>query len=389
MEKLIRNAWQRDPARPLVRATILRADDAPEGIDVERLRFEEAGACTLATDQAHVLSVLQGRANLLLDGAAWATVQPGMHVYLPSGSRASIVDDAGGLQLVHLSSAHARGTAPIVRDEQFVHACASPPRTSGSGEAHARSLRWILTPQYLSRRVFLHHDAALLSKRGDPVSWFHTTMFDVEGLPTNDEGLPVFKMSYNSRTEFNVCYEVTGPARVRMALHPYATGAAQSWGPWLDLDGDSTYHLNEAADGPERELVWDAEAKLHKVYRNKHEVYARDGHVSLFCLFDPAPTGVERHRPGEYSDYEPLADVIATAEYEQHRAAMAELDAMMDQLSLAKARGELEQQKGTPAWAVYESGRNAQRTVERRLFEQLSQESPVRARLLTRWLSAS
>jgi hypothetical protein len=44
-------------------------------------------------------------------------------------------------------------------------------------------LRWVITPQYLSRRIFLHHDPTLLSKSGHPVSWFHTTMFDVAGLP--------------------------------------------------------------------------------------------------------------------------------------------------------------------------------------------------------------
>ena len=79
----------------------------------------------------------------------------------------------------------------------------------------------LLTLQYLSRRIFLHHDPTLLSKSGNPVSLFHTTMFDVDGLPKNEDGEPVFKMSYNSRTEFNVCYDVKGIARVRMAEHPY------------------------------------------------------------------------------------------------------------------------------------------------------------------------
>jgi hypothetical protein len=39
-------------------------------------------------------------------------------------------------------------------------------------------------------------------------------MFDVAGLPKNEEGDSVFKMSYNSRTEFNVCYDVKGKAKV-------------------------------------------------------------------------------------------------------------------------------------------------------------------------------
>lgn len=377
MEKLIRNAWLREQDQPIERAAILGRTTAPEGIDAERLRFSAPASLDLPRDQAHILSVLQGDATMTLKGEPWISLAKGVHVYLPVGAQAAVQDTRGDLQLVHLSTPSARGTSAIVRDEQFVHACAS----------EGRSLRWILTPQYLSRRIFLHHDATLLSRSGDPISWFHTTMFDVEGLPTNDQGLPVFKMSYNSRTEFNVCYEVTGPARVRMALHPYAPSGRQSWGPWLDLDADSTYHLNEAADGPERELLFDPHSQTQKVHRNKHEVFSQRGHVSLFCLFDPAPTGIERHRPGEYSDYEPLADVIATAEYAEHRASIAELDAMMDQLSLAKVRGELEQHRSSPAWRLYESGRDAQCAAERRLYEQISQQDPLRAKLLSNWLS--
>src|SRR5204863_9462523 len=98
----------------------------------------------------------------------------------------------------------ARGERLLLRDEKFIAACAT----------RSQTLRWTLTPQYLSRRIFLHHAPILLSKSGHPVSWFHTTMFDVAGLPPNQDGEPVFKMSYNSRTEFNVCYDVEGEARV-------------------------------------------------------------------------------------------------------------------------------------------------------------------------------
>ena len=52
--------------------------------------------------------------------------------------------------------------------------------------------------------------------------------------------------------------------------------------------------------------------KTLQYFRNKHEVHIVDGHVTLFCIFDPAPTGIERHRPGEYSDYEPLSQVLGT-----------------------------------------------------------------------------
>ena len=112
--------------------------------------------------------------------------------------------------------------------------------------------RWVLTPQYLSRRVFLYNDQTLLSKNRDPVSWFHTTMFDVNGLPVNDDGLSVFKMSYDNQTEPNVCFDVSGTARVRMAYHPYSV-KSQIWGEWQSLDNDTTYYVNEAVDSPEVE----------------------------------------------------------------------------------------------------------------------------------------
>jgi hypothetical protein len=132
-----------------------------------------------------------------------------VHVFLPLAAGAAFECDAG-TELVHVASSKVRGERFLVRDETFLRACAD-------GE---HSLRWTLTPQYLSRRIFLHHDATLLSTSGDPVSWFHTTMFDTAGLLPNQDGESVFKMSYNSRTEINVCYDVKGDARVRFAETP-------------------------------------------------------------------------------------------------------------------------------------------------------------------------
>ena len=180
-----------------------------------------------------------------------------MHLYIPPGMPLAI--EAGkGTELVRVScpdASRARGTELLVRNEKYLAACAAP----------SQSLRWILTPQYLSRRVFLHHDRTLLSRSGNPVSWFRTTMFDVGGLPGNEDGEPVFKMSYNSRTEFNVCYDVKGTARVRMALHPYSD-SGQTWGPWQRLDGDATYHLNETAGGPEEECRIDAKTGKRRLF---------------------------------------------------------------------------------------------------------------------------
>jgi hypothetical protein len=212
-------------------------------------------------------------------------------------------------------------------------------------------------------------------------------MFDVSGLPKNEEGEPVFKMSYNSRTEVNFCYDVKGTARVRMAQHPYRK-IKQLWNPWLSLDGDSTYHLNEAAGGPEEECLIDESTQTSQTFRNKHEVYIVPEYVSLFCLFDPAPTGVERHRPGEYSDYEPLSQVLARKEYETYAREIAKYDEMVDHLPMARAMGKLEALKGTPIWELYLRGREAQAAIETELVKTVTAEGNGRAQVIVRWIQS-
>jgi len=244
MQKLIKNDWHNECDGCYDRAQILRYDVHPEGLDVDRIRFLVAGRLEPRSSVGHIISVLRGSGKLLLKGDNGQTLhlEAGVHFYLLPGMEA-ILDAEPGTELLRVSSPSAsqtRGSKLLLRNEVFLAACAS-----GS-----QLLRWVLTPQYLSRRIFLHHDPVLLSKSGHPVSWFHTTMFDVAGLPVNEDGQPVFKMSYNSRTEVNFCYEVKGTARVRMAQHPYLE-SKQLWGPWFPLDGDSTYHLNEAAGGRE------------------------------------------------------------------------------------------------------------------------------------------
>ena len=378
MQKLIRNVWQREPGAPFACAKILSHEIHPEGLDVDRFRFFETGSLVLKSSVGHVISVLRGRGRLHLAGDNQPPIhlEAGVHLYLPPGMECSL-DAEPGTELLRVSGASAaqtRGQQLLVRDETFLAACAS----------ESQSLRWILTPQYLSRRIFLHHDPVLLSKSGNPVSWFRTTMFDVAGLPGNEDGVPVFKMSYNSRTEFNVCYDVKGTARVRMAQHPYAK-ARQLWGPWLPLDDDSTYHLNEAAGGPEEECCVDEETQTPQYFRNKHEVYIVDGYVTLYCLFDPAPAGIEHHRPGEYSDYEPVSKVLGTQTYETYRREMARCDEMLDQLSLAKATGALTTLHGTRLWEMYLQGQEAQAAIEAELGKTLAAEGNGRERVLTRW----
>ncbi len=378
MEKIIRNSWRRESGNPFESTQILRHGIHPEGLDIERFRFLEPGKMVLGAGVGRIISVLLGNARLRMAGTGEKPLQlgAGVHLYIPADVE-SVLEAEPAAELLRVSgpsASQAQGKRLLLRDETFLAACAS-----GS-----QSLRWTFTPQYLSRRIFLHHDPTLLSKSGRPVSWFHTTMFDVTGLPENEDGEPVFKMSYNSRTECNVCYEVKGTGRVRMAQHPYQR-SKQKWDPWLTLDGDSTYHLNEAAGSREEECHIDEKTNAPQYFRNKHEVYIIDGFVSLFCVFDPAPTGVERHQPGEYSDYEPLSKVLGTKEYEVHQREIARYDEMVDRLSLAKAMGELSTCHGTDIWQLYLQGREAQVAIETGIMKSLATEGKGREQVLARW----
>jgi hypothetical protein len=379
MQKLIKNNWRSGSGEPFERAEILNHEIHPEGLDVDRIRFVEAGSLAPKSGVGHIISVLQGKGKLHVAGSDRRTysLDAGVHLYLPPGLE-TIVDAERGTELLYVSSpsvSQTRGKQLLLRDETFIAACAS----------ETQSLRWTFTPQYLSRRIFLHHDSVLLSKSGNPVSWYRTTMFDVAGLPKNEDGEPVFKMSYNSRTECNICYDVKGTARVRMAQHPYKE-KKQLWGPWFPLDGDSTYHLNEAAGSPEEECLIDNVTGTRQFFRNKHEVHIIDGYVTLCCMFDPAPTGVENHRPGEYSDYEPLSQVLGTKPYETHQREIARYDEMVDKLSLAKATGTLSTFHGTPIWELYLRGREAQAAIESEINKTMVAEGRGRERVLASWM---
>ena len=380
LPNVINNVWQREADGPTVVARILDHRTSPDGLDVVRLRFVERGSLALDPVVGHFVSVLAECVTLRSDQDDGPGLQLAVttHAYIPPGWGARIEAPAGAelIQVSGATAAQARGTKVLVRDEVFLAGCATEPH----------DLRWVLTSQYLSRRIFLHHDATLLSKSGAPVSWYRTTMFDVAGLPPGDDGEAVFKMQYNSRTEFNVCYDVRGLARVRMARHPYRD-LDQEWGPWLPIDGESTYHVNEAAGGDEEERWVDPASGEDRTARNKHEVHIADGQVTLFCLFDPAPTGFEKHRPGVYSDYEPLTAVLGTKRYEAYMRDLVRFDEMLDALSLAQARGELGALRGSPTWRLYEQGRQAQVAHEFALLERLAIEGVGRDRVVAPWLT--
>jgi hypothetical protein len=377
MEKLIKNDWRRKSGEPFSRSQILNHKVHPEGLDINRLRFLDAGQFVPDPNVGHIISVLYGRGRIHIESNNNLQIEKGVHLYQPPYFK-TILEVEAGTELLFVSSPSAdqtRGKNLLIRHELFLAACA----------AGTQSLRWIFTPQYLSRRIFLHHDPTLLSKSGQPVSWFHTTMFDVAGLPNNEDGQPVFKMSYNSRTEVNVCYDVQGTGRVRMAQHPYLE-TKQLWDPWITLNSESTYHLNEPAGGPEEERRLDKTTHTWFTFRNKHEVYIINGYVSLFCMFDPAPSGIERHRQGEYSDYEPLAQVLGTKSYEIYIHELARYDEMVDKLSLARAMGTLDSLQGTSIWKLYERGREAQVAIETELVKNMTAGENVRRQILARWM---
>jgi hypothetical protein len=382
MQKIIRNEWFREPGASFERAQILKHEIHPEGLDVDRIRFLEPGCIKPSTKGGNLISIFKGTAKLTLEKQHEKPfeLEKGVHVYLPPDEE-SLLEAAPGTEMLKVASpspSQARGKKLLIRNEAFLSSCAS-----GS-----QSYRWVLTPQYLSRRIFLYHDQILLSKTGNPVSWFRTTMFDVTGLPKNEEGFSVFKMSYNSRTEFNVCYNIKGKARVRMAKHPY-TDKGQLWHPWEILDEETTYNLDEVAGGPDEEAYIDEQTGIRQTRRNKHEVHIVDGYVTLFCLFDPSPTGAERHRIGEYSDYEPLCSILRSPKYEVQLQEMGKYDEMVDRLSMAKAIGELSDFSGTPIWQKYLQGRAAQIAVEMKLKRTLAAEGKGRERVVAQWMQST
>ena len=357
--RIIKQAWR--PDGPVDIAPVLAGGTEPEGFHVERRRYRDAA--TLApTSEARVVSFLRGGAAATDPSLGSLALRAGSHVFMPGSHALSLLVEPGSELIVlttnQAAGSRARGERLLVRNERFLSACATD----------SQMLRWILTPQYVSRRIFLHHDLTLVSRSGDPVSWFRTTMFDVEGLPHNEDGQSVFKMSYNSRTEFNVLYDVRGEGRVRFAEHPYAD-QGQAWGPWTQLDNEMTYHLCEP-----RELC---------TPRNKHEVTAHDGHVSLFCLFDPAPTGVERHQPGAYSDYEAYDVVSKREEFASHQATIGPFDKMVDALSVAEAQGKDWRVDAafTEHREVFDYGLRAQIALE----EKLCDANPGRRSILEAW----
>jgi len=378
MDKIITNKWQ-EIKKGHFHASILKREVHPEGLDVSRFSFEQNGEVELNSSDGHIISILSGQVQLKVKSFNNPLkLDSFVHLYIPPKEDAKLKASAG-TQFIHIAgpAEQAKGKRLIVRDEQFLRATADSDRT----------FRWVLTPQYLSRRVVLYHDKTLVSKSQFPVSWFRTTMFDVNGLPPNDDGLPVFKMQYDNQTEANVCYDVAGDSKVRMALHPYAD-RGQKWGDWQRVGNDSTYYLNEATNSSEVEWHTNPDNGEKLSSRNKHEVYIPEGgYVTLCCLFDPGPTGNEKHMPGKYSAYQDVKKVIGTEVYQQYLSSLLPFDEMVDKLSLLKAQGLLNGIDKDPLWNCYEEGRKNQLRLESQLMQQLQSERRGRDSVVLKWIN--
>jgi hypothetical protein len=375
--KIIRNNWQKVNDGQY-RATILNRKFDPEGLDISRIFLEHNAEFELNPSDGHFLTILQG--EILLKGRTYneqLRLGPFVHLYIPPEEHAFMKATAHShLVCVTGPEEQAKGEKLIVRNERYLRATAD----------EDRFFRWVLTPQYLSRRIFLYHDQTLYSKSGYPVSWFHTTMFDVMGLPINDDGLPVFKMSYDNQTEPNVCFDVSGAAQVRMAYHPYSD-KCQRWGDWQLLDNNTTYYLNEGQNSSKVE--WHQDQQTGKLYsrRNKHEVYIpEEGYVSLCCLFDPAPTGIEKHSPGQYSSYENVNNIINTSTYREHLEALLPYDEMLDNLSILEALGKLDKSSKNTLWKQYQVGVANQINLECCLAQELKNQGNGRDKVVSKWI---
>lgn len=105
-------------------------------------------------------------------------------------------------------------------------------------------------------------------------------------------------------------------------------------------------------------------------------------------MFDPAPTGVEKHKPGHYSDYEIRCKMFGAEQYEMQRWKIVRFDEMVDRLSLAKIEGELCNLHATPIWELYLRGREAQSAIEKELVKAFATEGEELEQVLIPWMQS-
>jgi hypothetical protein len=364
-------------------ANVLNALDHSEGHDLDRVRFTGQGEFRPQDTEGHVISFTGGKGVLEItnptthetesyevgsEHIGGEGLEGEVHCYIPKGFSARIISSADKpLTFEKMSSnqvagSDAPGTEFLIRDERVMQNNHGEIEFEGDRQ---QVTRWVVTPQYTSRRAFLDHDATLTAKlkpgqtTPDPVSMWHTSMNDTTQLADsalNADNIKVFRMSYNNGTEFNIVQKVTGPepedgrpkAEVRYAIHPYmdendpVAMREQQWSPWMPLDEAPTYYLNEPAGAEERVTERPAgEEEQQKELRNRHEVRISEGcRVYLHCSFNPAPTGSEMHAVGKYSGYAKAADTKALPRYGAYIAEMRRLDEVLDRESKISLRRE-------------------------------------------------
>ena len=129
LKKLINNDWHRESGESFDRAKILRHEIHPEGLDVDRIRFFEAGCLTLRSSLGYVISILRGIGRLHIKSNDKQTLylEAGVHLYIPPGPE-SVLEAEPGTELLCVSSpsaSQANGKKLLLRNETFLAACAS------------------------------------------------------------------------------------------------------------------------------------------------------------------------------------------------------------------------------------------------------------------------
>ena len=88
MDKIIRNDWRRESEEPFATARILSHEIHPEGLDIDRIRFFDAGSIAPESSVGHIISVLRGTGRLHVAGTNRQSfrLEAGVHLYLPPGN---------------------------------------------------------------------------------------------------------------------------------------------------------------------------------------------------------------------------------------------------------------------------------------------------------------
>ena len=311
----------------LQQINIINPENNPHDFQITRILFNEGSF--ILPSLGCIIAIIEGSVLVSYKNTDYH-LETNTFMFLPASIEGKMISKgiAKVILIAAKNTTQTRGTKIIIRNLSILK---------------ANSHRWILTSQYLSRRVFLYHDQTLVSRTGYPITITLTTVFSSEGLKENNQGLPVFRMQYDNHFETNVMVEVKGISKVRYAIKPYFDDESlQRWEEWNDLDDMTCYNLYESEQEEERDdncsLNIDEKSKENVKCRgrNKHEIYADEEHTNL-CIFDPALTGDEKHQEGLYSSYRKLEESISDESYLQFLSSITPIDNLTDELSLMES----------------------------------------------------